>query len=253
MFIIHGTRQKKVPLGFVAEYCGTCRVIREHALTEIRLVSHIYFIPLGAGKAQSLSVACCECGRVMQAALGRYRAAASAPGEAMASLIAATNPEAVVIATRMITMHARVEAGSPTPEDLALFVQTWLLNLPEKDWKRGKETHFDLRSTALMVAASSVMVWFFIELGNSNSMGVVEWLLLLVTIGLWVGFGIAIGRTKARYVRDNLEPRLAEALARLKPTPAAIRVGAADALDRGFVLAKHVDGERVVQRVALGA
>jgi hypothetical protein len=62
MFIIHGQTIKRTPTGRTLTFCPVCRDLSEFTTTEVRAVSHVYYIPMGSGKFLANELLCRNCG-----------------------------------------------------------------------------------------------------------------------------------------------------------------------------------------------
>lgn len=95
MFIIVGTKHKKINVGWVADVCGFCRDVKPCRFFEVWEVGHLYFIPLGRGKVQAYEVQCETCKEIWGVESGDFRAVMGETVESLEVLIEMTNPDAL--------------------------------------------------------------------------------------------------------------------------------------------------------------
>jgi hypothetical protein len=62
MAIVWGTQRTEKFLGFAADFCLLCRDIRPFRVSQVGLVDHLYYIPLGQAKPISHFGECVKCG-----------------------------------------------------------------------------------------------------------------------------------------------------------------------------------------------
>ena len=70
MFVLFwGRKRREDHLGFVADFCPICREVRPFRLLAIRMVPHLFFIPMGSGRLECHVRVCLECGIRLSAVL----------------------------------------------------------------------------------------------------------------------------------------------------------------------------------------
>jgi len=223
MLIIHGQYQRPRVLGYVADYCAHCRDLKAFAYKEIRLVSHLYFIPLGRGKVQGQAITCTTCGTMFEAEASRYRNVL--PSLMMASveeLAHATNPQALVEMAERLEREARMLAGELSAQDRMQIIVEQLLVGDLQVQARKAQVHFDLRSIlillALIVDGTAVLC---VLLSNTTTSGFLSDVVTIAVVLVIILFGAlvhSLATDPARFIRRKLREPLAKSLATLSPS-----------------------------------
>lgn len=79
--IVWGTKIKRKPLGWVADWCPICRRVQPHRLVRVGAAGHLYYLSIGKGKLVGHEVECAECHVVLDADREAFDAVAPEPGE----------------------------------------------------------------------------------------------------------------------------------------------------------------------------
>src|SRR4051812_25887555 len=93
--VVWGNRQGSSLTGFVADYCVICRDIREFAVHQLTVVSHVYWIPTSSPKPVGCVAQCTTCATCAAVDPQAFIGFASTHGVDLRALIDGTNPAAV--------------------------------------------------------------------------------------------------------------------------------------------------------------
>ena len=110
--IIHWKEQERViSLGYAADFCPVCRQIRTFEISEIRMATHLWFIPVERGTFLRHQQACVHC-RVMQNShRGRFARFERSPRKPLEDLIAETNPNLRASKAERLAVEEKIAAG----------------------------------------------------------------------------------------------------------------------------------------------
>jgi len=203
--IIVGEKETRRPLGYVAENCPQCKVVRTVQLNRVGLAQSVFGIPLGEGTPQGFSAQCVTCASVFEAQAMDYLAFEATPSAFPP--VGKTNP-------RLNPENRTAQAAY----ERACLIRTQFLRAKQAMVDRYEggakgEHHMDLPILVSVVATCGLPIW----LGYTYS-----------DTPLWIdaalfGLGIVVSlflvyTEPRRYFGRELTPALAKALASLKPS-----------------------------------
>lgn len=223
MFIVWGKKTVYRRLGYVADFCTTCRCSRSFAVQRVGMASHVYYITAGEGALVGFDRTCEECHTPYQADPNSYKSIAKKRGS-VESLIRETFPNIADVWSERIALEARVrsEASSLAPEERVALIREPFLRLSPKVEARFASTHLDkevgfaaLGAIALLIASPAFAKAFMPDQAEpifltSLSLGV-----------LLVVWQIAV--SGQRYLRKQILPTLAIALKPLSPSESELK------------------------------
>lgn len=132
MFILHGTTTQTAELGRVGEYCPLCEQPCQFIVSEIRTVSHVYFLPVGKGTAGPAMKKCTRCSSVSfcdplayPLLLPERVARTSTPGE----LLEQTNPDLAAAVERRARLRRDLQHSGPDGDAAQLLAMCELRDL----------------------------------------------------------------------------------------------------------------------------
>lgn len=221
MIIIWGTNVETVPVGYVADFCDPCREITSCKVAEIRTLSHLYYIPLGKGQARSYIVGCEKCGRVLPRPLGTYASVLPQPAP-IELLVQETNPGAIEIATRSLTLRDRAARGEVDDHAVQSVLTRWFDGVLAKKFSKDRLVpHLDLWSGVLFGLSVVSLVLLGIVMAKQLPTPIMYATMAIAGI-TWMACAARVCTSVRRFVRNTLEPKLAAELAPLRPTPEVI-------------------------------
>lgn len=232
MFIVWGTKQRYPKIGFAADFCPICRDFREFRLHEVRVVSHVYYVPLGKGKPAGFRVDCPDCGvRMYQDELG-FEDTTPSPSSSIDESISVTNPGIREIYSNRMVIEKELASGA-LPEDpeirSALLFEPFEALAPEM--ARGTaETRIDLPSSlgCLGTITAAIFAGFAIPFLAKTFRGgpAAEETVIFVILGVGLVGGVytlwQLHFSARRWLEKRIIPKLNRALAPLRPTTAEI-------------------------------
>lgn len=113
MFIVHGRKVRRKPLGLVADYCCFCCRCRPFAAVHVIEVSHLYGVSIGGDRPLATEITCRDCGGLFARDRRAYRRAADREPADFAELVAETNPELLEFAARAEERFASLASLPP--------------------------------------------------------------------------------------------------------------------------------------------
>jgi hypothetical protein len=229
MFIVWGERKVTRSRGWVAEFCPICRGIQPFRVKDIRMVSHLYFIPLGSGQLVGQRTTCTGCRHTSFVEPFTYQSFIRDRNVDLDRLVAETNPGLLGRLTDRLVLEERTKQSlsALTPgERTALLTEPFLELSPQVEQRFGRETHIGTAPGLALLATISLAVAFLVagpvaqDPGQSMPaagvvLGVLSALSLVGTIYLFATQG-------SRHMRRRIVPLLARALAPLQPTRAEL-------------------------------
>jgi hypothetical protein len=118
-FIIYGARPVSHPLGYAADFCPICRKLTTITVSKVRVVPHIFFIPVGKGRALGFEQQCHSCGLKLETSREYFSAFAKSCRRPLEAIISETRPALPEIYADRIELERRLAADSSalTPEE----------------------------------------------------------------------------------------------------------------------------------------
>jgi hypothetical protein len=221
MIIIWGTKVYRKTLGQVAEICRTCEGVSSQKLSEVRKVSHIYYLSLGRGTVVGHEVSCSRCGNACDTALDRYRGVSKRASLDAEELVRSTNPAVHQELAEWKDMQERARGGELDPAERIQVIQERLLDIARKIEERASRTHLDLQS-GLALLVTLFAPWFLIVPAQGME---APWNGVLMYMGLGVGgagllFSIYSAFTDvSRFIRRCLREDFVRILRPFNPSP----------------------------------
>ncbi len=226
---VHGTKLTKRKVGWVADFCPIFRIPQSFKLTRIGLVSHIYFLSIGSGKLIRHEIECSVCGLLLISDPLRDENPERQRPDDVSVLAEKTFPGlAKAYAERLqeeYALRTNPQAlGVDRRNELLLDPFALLDPLVEERSNGSSGTQLDRQSglgclATLLVPVGMVAVSliFKIDPGGSGGNKVLAVGAALFVVGVLYTF-IQLALGTRRYVRKQIIPMLARALAPLSPT-----------------------------------
>lgn len=244
MFLIWGEQNTEKKLGYVAEYCATCRDVRTVKILRVGRVSHLYYVPLGQGRLLGYDGVCRKCELRFGVEITDYPAFEQDKDCELVTLVAKTNPkllagnDAAVAAWRRMT-----EVREP-------FVR-YNLNLLQRYIGR---TRFDLHS-GLALAGAFVLPVAFVLLASLLRLpkSADSWLglgMIAIFLGGLIATSRLLNSAPRRHFRTHLEAAMLEDVRRTRATREELVECLAGLREHGYPIAQAVSTERVLECAA---
>lgn len=220
MLFIWGKKVQTERLGYVGDFCPICREVRTFRLEEVRLVRHLYYVPIGRIEAAGHQIECAACGVALRAEPEDFPTLSQdASAEARALATRASPRISAHIAKRQdLEDRARLRRLS-AEERAALILEPFQL-LEPKLAARLMRTNLDARSGGALLATFALPILFFYAAGRSQEpfSTALEWAAIL-SIAAGLGATAALAATDGRrFFQRSLEPLLARCLGVLEPS-----------------------------------
>ena len=119
--IIWGTRIKRRRLGRAADFCPICRELRAHRIRRIGLVTHVYYLSIGAGSLVAHEAECEACGATREVDGDQFEAISRRRGAGLDELITETYPGLRDEYAQRLAIEERVASNELTPEERDFF------------------------------------------------------------------------------------------------------------------------------------
>lgn len=217
MIIVWGTKLIRKKLGWAADWCDLCREPRAFKVTEVREVSHIYYLSLGKGNLHHYEKECAHCKTVTNADPEDYLDFVTDFGGDMEDLFRATHPDLVERNREKIDRTERIKTGALSPEErVQLIAESMVTILPQLE-RRASATSFDLQS-GLGCLGTLVLGFGVIAAAASSQPTALVYFAgaLAAAAAVWTLYKLFTDAS--RYAEKTLFPMLVPALKELKPT-----------------------------------
>src|SRR5215831_8904152 len=116
MFYWYGSRIKRQPFGYIAEYCPLCHRYRKFRVLELRKTDHVYSVSVGSGETVGHLAECADCGFAVPADARRYRSLRGPASRSVEELVRQTNPGAEAKLAETETVAKQIQAGTAPAE-----------------------------------------------------------------------------------------------------------------------------------------
>ncbi|KQZ34174.1 hypothetical protein [Duganella sp. Root1480D1] len=249
MFIVWGRKITRRTLGYVADFCGVCRVPRAFRMTRLGSVGHVYYISFGEGNLVGHERACTSCGAFSEADVNAYAGISKSSGS-LESLKRETFPGLDAALEQRLALEVRVQTA---PHLLSAEERMGLIFSPFNLLSPKVERHFATMrmdgGVALAIAGGIGLCFLVPAIGGAISpeYGPPGFLL-----GLVAGFGLLIWQLLAaggRFMRKEIVPLLAQSLSPVKPNEAEIERALGEFKRAGHKIGKKLKAAQVIEAI----
>jgi len=222
MFIVWGSKITRRTLGYVADFCGICRVPRAFRMSRVGSASHVYYISFGEGKLVGHQRTCTSCGAFGDADMNVYAGISRTP-KPLETLKRETFPGLDAALEQRMALEERIKTAPHllTEDERAALVFSPFNLLSPKVEHHFASTRMD-GGVALAIAGGIGLCYIAPAIGSTISP---EHIAPAFLVGLVAGIGLLIWQLRAagpRYMRKEILPLLGKSLAPLKPSEAEI-------------------------------
>jgi hypothetical protein len=247
VYYIHvDVKERRRPIGWVADLCPICRDLRAFEVNELRRVARVYFVPLGRGSLEGREITCVDCQSVLQAPEDGYEALSPRRRDP-AQLVPMTNPGLLDRAGDWFERQHLVAMGTLSRGERTGEIVSVLRALDHMAWMRSRGGPEEL------LTALCVVVFFVVLIGTvvswSGSPGwriacaaMAAGMLALSTTMVLTHRSMAAGR--------HMLPRLVRALEPLEPTLEELDAALQFAQRQGLRIGRYVTGRRLLRELA---
>jgi len=218
MFLIVGQKATRKELGWAADFCPICRGLSPLHVTQIRHVTHLYYIPLGRGKVQGYEKRCGGCGMKNVVDQVRYQAYQPSAGLDLVDLALLTTPDIAETCGPRMDLEDRLAAGLLSPAERAELIAEPFVVVAHMAQGVGKSGHIPTGAGVAIIALvftvpATIVVWLqpAVPLAFKAILAGFIAILLLAMRMSWKRGG-------TNWVRRHLHPYLVRALLPLEPT-----------------------------------
>ncbi len=244
MFLIWGEQNTEKKLGYVAEYCATCRDVRTVKILRVGRVSHLYYVPLGEGRLLGYDGVCRKCELRFGVEITDYPAFEQDKDSELVALVRKTNPKLLAGNDAAVAAWRRMTAVREP------FVR-YNTNLLQRYIGR---TRFDLHSGLALAGAflGPFVLGFilsFLPLPKSAD-GWIGLAVLAIFFGGLIATSRLLNSAPRRHFRTHLEGAMLEDVRRTKPTREELVECLAGLREHGYPIAGALSEERVLECAA---
>jgi hypothetical protein len=249
VFIVWGRKITRRTVGYVADFCGVCRVPRAFRMTRLGSAGHVYYISFGEGKLVGHQRTCTSCGAFSDADVNAYARVSKSSGP-LETLKRETHPGLDEALEQRLALEVRVKTAPhllSEEERLGLIFSPINLLSPKVE-RHFATTHMD-GGVALAIAGGIGLCFVLPVVGSaiSSSYGPPGFLL-----GLVAGFGLLIWQLIAsgpRFMRKEILPLLAKSLAPVKPSEAELERALREFKQAGHKIGKKLTAAQVIEAI----
>jgi hypothetical protein len=218
MFIFWGTKVVRKRVGFVADFCPICRSPQAFKLNRVGAASHVYNLSFGGGKLIGHEIQCLKCGTALETDPIKYATHSEKQGS-IPELIDLTFPRLSDVHKDKLTLENKIKSNplSLTPEERREQLFTPFLLVSPKVEQRYSATHIDKESW--LVILGTIILAALVPKQAQSLLGIEAGTILLFILGLgFIMFIYQLAISGRRYMRKQIIPTVAKALAPIKPT-----------------------------------
>ena len=221
MFIVWGTKRVEKKLGWVSDYCPVCDDAHVHRLMEVRMVSHLYYIPLGRGESAGYIKQCHRCKNQSASNPRQYIHISKKKLGSLEEFTDATNPELVKQLASMLELREQAALGEVSEEKRRALLHQAFHFIIGPIAKRKQRINLDwVSSLWLITMIMGPIVLYFILISipaMRMSNDVAYWISFGAFLVLVVGFTICVVGDSSRFIRRQYAREVIKRLAPLKP------------------------------------
>ncbi len=229
MLLIWGTRPTERILGYVADYCPMCRDIRPFRLIRRGRASHLYYISFGSGKLFDHVIRCEECGVDIKQDPTRYVKVEKSRPAHLSDLIQATFPALPSMYAESLARDVEIRKNPralPLDQREAMLLEPFRLLHLVVDAHYAKGTAMDKPAGigcfgTLLVPALIIGITLWLQKEGPMADAPIVAAVTAFGLGGLYTF-IQVGLAPGRFMRSQVIPKIARALAPLQPTEAEL-------------------------------
>lgn len=249
MILIWGTKFPRKRLGRVADLCPACVSVTAHSLSEVREVSHIYYVGIGRGKPVGHELKCETCEGAFETDAAHYQAVSGDAEARVDALVDETNPDLYEKIYARKDLEERAARGALSAEERMRLMQEALEPVARVVEARASQVHFDLRAGAGILAAILITVTGALAnlaLGGrlGENLSTLSGVLALVA-ALFVVHALATDVN--RFIQRCQAQNLVQALGRFHPSPTELDELLASFRRCGWVLGRKLKSEALAE------
>ncbi len=222
MFIVWGTKRTERKSGWVADYCPICDDARACRLIEVRMVSHLYYIPLGRGELAAHLKQCKHCKNKFGTNPERYSGISKDKRASVETLTDETHPELIEGMAKLLDLRERAAHGEVNDDDRRGLLYHPFTSIVYPAMQRTEGIHFDGQSWLWLLAmiVMPLLVFFVFDaipagwIDPDVAAGLAAGVMLVAAICLIV----SIARDSKRFIRRRFSRFIIDRLVPLNPT-----------------------------------
>ncbi len=245
-FFIWGIKVTEKKLGYVAEYCTTCREVRTVKIIRVGRTVHLYYIPLGYGKLLGYDGVCRKCELRFGVQVTDYLGFESDKNADLAKIAEKTNP-------KLLAGNEAAMAASKRTSDIRDPFLRYERNLLQRSLSGGLDRWSGLAylltfavPIGLLYAASALDLW-------ERAGDWIGWSAFVLFVAGLIGAGWLARTVPARHFRRDLEAQLIDEVRKLSPTRRELEDCLAGLRKFDYAIARLVSLEKLLGNEAVKA
>lgn len=247
MFIIWGFKGTEKKLGYVAEYCTTCREVRTVKIIRVGRVFHLYYIPLGDGELVGYNGVCRKCELCFGVQITDYFAFESDKNAELVALARKTNP-------KLLEGNAAAASAWERKSNVREPFVRYERNITQRALSGEGVDHWPKLAYFLTFAVPILVLYAAANIKHSNAAD--EWIgwtafLLFVAGMIWAG---VLSRTSPqRFFRHRLKAQFIDEVRGLGPAREDLEACIKELRDFDYKIARLVTAEEILGETSIAA
>jgi hypothetical protein len=243
MFVIFwGRKIKRLPVGYVADFCPICRAQKPFALVHVGMVNHVYYVSTGTGDLVGYERICADCATAIPSDISRYSGVAPKPLP-LAELKARTFPSLDTAVKDLLAAQQQVKRD-------VLIREPFLLLSPKVE-QRFAQTQIGPGAGMAIVAAILLLL---VAAPRVIESAVLPNVRPETIFGGFAVLGIALVvwqliASGSRFMRREVVPVLARALKPLRPTQQEIDVALEELKTLKQKIGRKVSAPKLLEQI----
>lgn len=240
MFIIWGFKGTEKKLGYVAEYCTTCREVRTVKIIRVGRVFHLYYIPLGEGELVGYNGVCRKCELCFGVQITDYFAFESNKNAELVALARKTNP-------KLLEGNAAAVSAWERKSNVREPFVRYERNLTQRALSREGFDHWPAIAYFLTFAVPILVLYAAANIKHSNAAD--EWIgwtafLLFVAGMIWAG--VLSRASPQRFFRHRLKAQFIDEVRGLGAAREDLEACIKELRDFDYKIARLVTAEEIL-------
>jgi hypothetical protein len=250
MFIIWGKKRIYRTLGYVADYCPTCRSPKAFELQRVGIVSHVYYLSFGEGRLAGHQRTCKACGTSLDANPTTYASVSPKP-MALPELIEKTFPNLLQTCQPILALEEKIKKSpnSLSASERHAVIRGPMLSLSAKVEKRFASTHIDKETGLALLGGIVAFIVGLIAASRFAPTVADKSSVIILVLGIllvaWQGLG-----SRRRFMRREIIPVVVKTIGPVKPTESEVKAVLAELKATGHKIGAKLKASDLM--VALG-
>ncbi len=227
MFIVWGTKRVEKKLGWVSDYCPVCDDAHVHRLMEVRMVEHIYYIPLGRGKSAGYVKQCMHCNNKFTTAPQQYAHISKKKLASREELTDVTNPSLIERMAKLLDLREQAVHGQVSEDERRDLLFHAFCSIASPVAKRKEQINLDWLSSLCLIAMVMVPIVIYFICTNVSVLWMNDDLAVKISIGIFIillfAFVMCVFGDTSRFIRSRFKSEVIKRLSPLNPDVEELR------------------------------